>query len=79
LARITRGAMLGVLSADYIRTARALGLSRSTIVLHYALSNALVSIITTLGMIFSYMLGPMSWSRRFSPGPASAPMRSMRS
>ena len=57
LAQITRGAMLGVLSADFIRTARALGLSRWTIMLHYALSNALISIITTLGMVFSYMLG----------------------
>jgi peptide/nickel transport system permease protein len=57
LARITRGAMLGVLSADYIRTARALGLPRTTILLRYALHNALVPIITTLGMVFSYMLG----------------------
>jgi peptide/nickel transport system permease protein len=57
LARIARGAMIEVLSADFIRTARSLGLSRSTVMVHYALRNALISIITTLGMVFSYMLG----------------------
>ncbi len=57
IVRITRAAMLGVLSADFIKAARALGLSRRTILLHYALRNAAGSILTTLGMVFSYMLG----------------------
>jgi peptide/nickel transport system permease protein len=57
LIRITRSAMLEVLSADFIRTARALGLPNRMIIIRYALRNASVSIVTTLGMIFSYMLG----------------------
>jgi len=57
LARITRGAMLDLLSSDFIRTARSLGLSRWTILVHYALRNALIAIVTALGMVFSTMLG----------------------
>lgn len=57
LARMTRGAMLQVLSSDFIRTARALGLRRSTVLYTYAFRNALLPILTTLGMVFSFMLG----------------------
>ncbi len=57
LARMTRAAMLGVLSADYVRTARALGLSPRRVLYGYALHNALLPVVTTLGMVFSYMLG----------------------
>ena len=57
LARMTRAAMLGVLSADFIRTARAAGLAPRTVLLRYALRNALLPIITTLGMVFSFLLG----------------------
>lgn len=57
LIRITRGALIETLSADYIRAARALGLERRTIVVHYALSNAATPILAALGMVFSYMLG----------------------
>ena len=57
LARMTRAAMLGVLSADFIRTARAAGLAPHTVLLRYALRNALLPIITTLGMVFSFLLG----------------------
>lgn len=57
LARMTRAAMLGVLSSEFIRTARANGLRRRTIIFSYALRNALLPIVTTLGMIFSNMLG----------------------
>lgn len=57
LARMTRGAMLQVLSSDFIRTARASGLHRSTILYTYAFRNALLPILTTLGMVFSFMLG----------------------
>jgi peptide/nickel transport system permease protein len=57
LARMTRAAMLGVLSADYIRTARAAGLGAGTVLLTYAFRNALLPIITTLGMVFSFLLG----------------------
>ena len=57
LARMTRASMLGVLSSEFIRTARANGLRKRKIILSYALRNALLPIVTTLGMIFSNMLG----------------------
>lgn len=57
LARITRASMLGVLSSDYVRSARALGLPPRTVLLRYALGNALLPVVTTLGLVFSYMLG----------------------
>lgn len=57
LARMTRASMLGVLNSEFIRTARANGLRRRKIVLSYALRNALLPVVTTLGMIFSNMLG----------------------
>jgi peptide/nickel transport system permease protein len=57
LARMTRASMLAVLSSDFVRTAEALGLSRSRIIVVYALRNALVPILTVVGIIFSTMLG----------------------
>jgi peptide/nickel transport system permease protein len=57
IARMTRAAMLGVLSGDAIRTARALGLARHTVLFAYALRNAILPVVTTLGMIFSFLLG----------------------
>ena len=57
LARVTRSAMLSVLGSDFIRTAHALGLPGSQVVLGYALRNALLPVLTTLGLVFSYMLG----------------------
>ncbi len=57
LARMTRASMLGTLHAEFIRTARANGLGWRKIVFTYALRNALLPIVTTLGLVFSYMLG----------------------
>ncbi|MEO1620253.1 MAG: ABC transporter permease [Cyanobacteria bacterium J06632_3] len=57
LARVTRAAMLGVLSSDFIRTAKASGLPRRTVLFGYAFRNALLPIITTLGVVFSFLLG----------------------
>jgi ABC-type dipeptide/oligopeptide/nickel transport system permease component len=57
LARMTRASMLGVLSGDFVRTARAAGLARSTVIYTYALRNALLPVVTTLGMVFSFLLG----------------------
>jgi len=57
IARMTRAAMLQVLSSDFIRTARAAGLSWRKVLFTYAFRNALLPIITTLGMVFSFMLG----------------------
>jgi len=57
IARMTRAAMLQSLSSDYTRTARAAGLSRRKIVNVYALQNAMLPVVTTLGMVFSFSLG----------------------
>jgi len=57
IARMTRASMLAVLSADFVRTARASGLTRSTVLVTYALRNALLPVVTTLGMVFGFMLG----------------------
>ena len=57
VARMTRAAMLTTLSSDFIRTARAAGLSSSTILYRYAFRNALLPVVTTLGMVFSFALG----------------------
>ena len=57
LARMTRAAMLTALSSDYIRTAKASGLNSGKIVYGYAFRNALLPVITTLGMVFSFALG----------------------
>jgi ABC-type dipeptide/oligopeptide/nickel transport system permease component len=57
LARITRATMIGALGSEFLRTARASGLSRHRIIYVYALRNALLPVITTLGMVFSFMLG----------------------
>ena len=57
IARMTRASMLGVLSSDFIRTARAAGLAPRTVLVTYALRNALLPVVTLLGMIFSFLLG----------------------
>ncbi|NMJ42841.1 ABC transporter permease [Roseomonas sp. JC162] len=56
LARITRSSMLEVLRQDYIRTARAKGLPQRKVVLKHALSNALIPIVTVVGIIVSLLL-----------------------
>ncbi len=57
LARITRAAMLGALGSEFVRTAKASGLARRQIVLVYAFRNAVLPVITTLGVVFSFLLG----------------------
>ncbi|MEE2763114.1 MAG: ABC transporter permease [Pseudomonadota bacterium] len=57
IARMTRAAMLQTLASDYVRTARAAGLSSSRVLVTYAFRNALLPVITTLGMVFSFVLG----------------------
>src|SRR3954453_9389494 len=57
LARITRGSMLAVMGSDFVRTARASGLTPKTVVLTYAFRNAMLPVVTTLGMVFSFLLG----------------------
>jgi len=57
LARMTRSAMLDVLSQDFIRTARSKGLSEWTTVGKHAFRNALILVITTMGILLSTALG----------------------
>ncbi len=57
MARITRASMLTALGSDFIRTARASGLSHGRVVYVYAFRNAVLPVITTLGMVFSFLLG----------------------
>jgi len=57
VAKITRSGMLDVLSADYVRTARAKGLDQRAVVFKHALRNALIPIITVLGLQTGLLLG----------------------
>lgn len=54
--RFVRTSLLQVLNEDYIRTARAKGLPRHTVLLHHALRNALLPVVTITGMSFGTML-----------------------
>lgn len=57
VARMTRSSMLEVIKSDYITTARAKGLKESDVVLKHALKNAVIPIITIIGLQFGGMLG----------------------
>ena len=56
LARVLRSALLDSLDQDYIRTARAKGLSRRATVVRHALRNAMIPVLTILGLQFSFLL-----------------------
>ena len=57
LMRFTRSSMLEVIRSDYIRTARAKGLKESLVIIKHALKNALMPVITILGLMFGGALG----------------------
>ena len=57
VARMTRSSMLEVLGQDFVRTARAKGLREYAVVYHHALRNALIPIITAVGLQFGALLG----------------------
>jgi len=57
VARMTRSTMLEVLGQDFVRTARAKGLREYAVVYHHALRNALIPIITAVGLQFGALLG----------------------
>ena len=57
ITRMTRASMLSVLASDFVRTARAGGLSSRTVIITYAFRNAMLPVVTTLGMVFSFLLG----------------------
>ncbi|HEY2465454.1 MAG TPA: ABC transporter substrate-binding protein [Steroidobacteraceae bacterium] len=56
LARVLRGALIDTLHEDYIRTARAQGVGERRVLLRHALPNAMVPVLTILGMQFSFLL-----------------------
>ena len=56
LARVTRSAMLEVLGEDYIRTARAKGMPRRHVLWRHALRNAMIPVLTILGLQFAFLL-----------------------
>jgi peptide/nickel transport system permease protein len=56
LLRMTRSAMLEVLSQDYVRTARAKGLQERWVVIRHALKNAMLPVLTTIGITFGSLL-----------------------
>src|SRR5262249_16203913 len=57
IARLTRTAVLEVLGADFVRTARAKGLRESTVIVHHALRNALIPVVTLIGLQAAFLLG----------------------
>lgn len=57
IARMTRSSMLEVLKLDFVRTARAKGAGKRTIVVKHALRNALLPVVTVIGLQFGYLLG----------------------
>lgn len=57
LSRIARSAMLDVLGRDYIRAARAKGMSEVTVIFHHALPNALLAVVTIIGLQVGNLLG----------------------
>ncbi|MCW5715347.1 MAG: ABC transporter permease [Bauldia sp.] len=57
IARMTRASMIAALSSEFVRTARAGGLSPRKTIITYAFRNAMLPVVTTLGMVFSFLLG----------------------
>jgi peptide/nickel transport system permease protein len=55
--RMTRSSMLEVFEQDYIQTARAKGAAEPAVVLRHALKNALIPVVTVVGVQFGYLLG----------------------
>lgn len=56
LTRVTRAAMLDILQDDFIRTARAKGLSRSAVLWRHGLPNALVPVLSVVGLQFTFLI-----------------------
>ena len=57
VARMTRTAALEVMNADYVRTARAKGLNETTVIIHHVLRNALIPVVTLIGLQAGFLLG----------------------
>ena len=57
IARMTRATMVDVLQSEYIRTARSLGFSTTTILFHHAMKNAAVPVLGITAAVFGYAIG----------------------
>lgn len=57
IARMVRSSLLEVIHQDYTRTARAKGLNERTVLLRHALKNALIPVVTVIGLQYGYLLG----------------------
>ncbi|WP_226536366.1 nickel ABC transporter permease [Fictibacillus halophilus] len=57
IARMSRSAMLEVIRADYVRTARAKGVREKTVIMMHCLRNAMIPVITVIGLNFGFLLG----------------------
>jgi peptide/nickel transport system permease protein len=57
VARMTRSSLLEVMNADYVRTARAKGLTEKVVILKHALKNSIIPVITVIGLEFGYLMG----------------------
>jgi len=57
ISRLTRTAVLEVLGADFVRTARAKGLRETVVIVHHALRNALIPVVTLIGLQAAFLLG----------------------
>jgi peptide/nickel transport system permease protein len=57
VARMTRSSMLEVIRQDYVRTARSKGLVERVVLVRHALKNALIPVVTVIGLQFGYLLG----------------------
>jgi peptide/nickel transport system permease protein len=57
IMRMTRSSMLEILNADYVRTARSKGLRERTVLTRHAMRNALIPVVTLIGVEFGYLLG----------------------
>lgn len=68
IVRMTRSAMLEVLGEDYIRTARAKGLSRIRVIVVHALRNALLPVVTVIGLQVGVMLARAILTETIFPG-----------
>jgi ABC-type dipeptide/oligopeptide/nickel transport system permease component len=56
ITKMVRAAMIGVLQSDYVQTARAIGLNTFRLIWHDALPNAMVPILTTMGIVLAYLM-----------------------
>ena len=57
MARFTRSSFVDILQEDYVRTARAKGLAESTVIVKHGLRNALIPVVTMMGLQFGFLLG----------------------